>query len=112
MKFGAGTIAQLKAIGEIKSLPALEAGAKVILEEMQRLTPVDKGDLLESEAVIVENDTASLMAGTDHALPVEFGTYKMAAQPYMRPALDTKQKEAEQAIADVIEKEMKEAING
>lgn len=27
-------------------------------------------------------------AGAGHAEPVEFGTWKMAAQPYMRPAAD------------------------
>lgn len=111
-QFGASLIAQLNAIKDIPSVPALQAGADVYFKEMQLLTPVDKGELKESEEVKVENDTVLLYAGTDHALPVEFGTVHMAAQSFMRAALDNKKNEAEKAIADAVQEEIRKAING
>ena len=111
-QFGASLVKQLESLKEMPSVPALQAGANVYFDEMQRLTPVDEGDLLASEEVKVENDTVLLFAGTDHALPVEFGTVHMAAQSYMRAALDTKKHEAEKAIAKVTEDEIRKAVNG
>lgn len=98
---------QLKEIAEADYVPALERGVReAILPEMQRLTPVDTGDLLASEEVVVRDNTVSLLAGTDHAIFVEFGTSRMSAQPYMRPAIDTKSHDAMKIAADGINKEM------
>lgn len=112
MEMGAKLVAQLERIKQVPSVPALEAGAKVYYDEMQILTPVDKGDLKASEEVRVENDTVLLSAGTDHALPVEFGTIHQSAQSYMRAALDNRKRDAQQAIARVMEEEIRKAANG
>ncbi|MBR8344650.1 HK97-gp10 family putative phage morphogenesis protein [Burkholderia ambifaria] len=40
---------------------------------------------------------------------VEYGTSKMAAEPFLRPAFDTKQREVAQAIDEVIDRKVKEA---
>ena len=102
---------QLKAIAAADYTPALLKGVtEAILPEMQALTPVDEGELLESEGVIQEGNTVSMYAGTDHALPVEFGTVHQAAQPYMRPALDTKSDEAMKIAAKEAEKIIKGVI--
>jgi HK97 gp10 family phage protein len=105
---------QLKAISDADYTPALEKGVReAILPEMQALTPVDEGDLKASEDVVRENNTVSLVAGSDeahYALYVEMGTVHQAAQPFMRPAIDTKSdaamkiaaKEAENIIKKVI----------
>ena len=43
-------------------------------------------------------------AGTDAAIYVEFGTYRMAAQPFMRPAADKADgEEALKKLAAVIQ---------
>lgn len=102
---------QLEAIAEADYVPALEKGVrKAILPEMRRLTPVDKGDLLASEDVVREKDTVSLIAGTDHAIFIEFGTVHQSAQPYMRPALDSKKDEAMWIAAEEAELIMQKAI--
>lgn len=69
---------------------ALEAG----VSSAKRLVPVDTGTLQGSIAVVepahMDGDTVSGSYGTsvDYALHVEFGTSKMAAQPYLRPSMD------------------------
>ena len=59
-----------------------------LLTNMQGKTPVDTGELRGSEAQSVGSKTLTLTAGTDHAKYVEFGTRKMAAQPFMRPTVE------------------------
>ena len=87
--------AQLKEIADADYTPALEKGIReAILPEAQLLVPVDTGELKNTLDVRRENNDVLLVAGTNHALPVEFGTIHMAAQPYMRPAIDNKSKEA------------------
>lgn len=104
--------AQLKEIANLDLEKVLLAGGQVILQEMQSLTPVDKGDLLASEGMEVSGDTLEIYAGTDHALPVEFGTINMEAQPYMRPAVDTKSGEAVRVMAKEVERQIKDIANG
>jgi HK97 gp10 family phage protein len=59
-----------------------------LLTQMQERTPVDTGELRDSEAASVGAKELRLTAGTDHCVYVEFGTRKMAAQPYMRPTIE------------------------
>ncbi len=59
-----------------------------LLTTMQGKTPVDTGELKGSENVSVGSKQLTLTAGTDHCAYVEFGTRKMAAQPYMRPTVE------------------------
>jgi HK97 gp10 family phage protein len=77
---------------------AVSAGAKEAKEVAERLVRVDKGDL--KSTIAVEDDGhghAVFSAGgrskksdkiVKHALPNEFGTIKMPAQPFFRPGLD------------------------
>ncbi|MEL7626983.1 MAG: HK97-gp10 family putative phage morphogenesis protein [Anaerolineaceae bacterium] len=48
--------------------------------------PVDTGKLMNSITVTSEGTTGIVTASADYAGYVEFGTYKMGAQPYMYPA--------------------------
>lgn len=83
---------------------ALRAGAGVIRREAKRLAPVASG-LLKKEIRIFRpgkrsdtkrvkglNTGSNLLIGTSGRAPhghlVEFGTHEMAAQPFLRPALD------------------------
>jgi HK97 gp10 family phage protein len=104
-------VKQLNAIAEANYTPALVKGVtQAILPTMQSLTPVDTGELLESEGVEVNNDTVSLFAKAPHAAPVELGTVHMKAQPYMQPAIDTRKDEALRITAEEVENIMLKAI--
>lgn len=70
---------------------ALDAGAA----SAKRLAPVDTGALQGSIGVVeAAHETGdggaagSYGTAQDYALHVEFGTSKMAAQPYLRPSVD------------------------
>jgi HK97 gp10 family phage protein len=102
---------QLQKIGNANYLDALLKGVEeAILPTMRALTPVDEGDLLASEEARIEDDNVILYAGTDHAVPVEFGTVNMVAQPFMRPAIDTRKDEAMRITAKEVEEIMKREI--
>lgn len=63
-----------------------------VAEDARRYVPVLSGDLLSTiEAEHLEGEgrvyCGSVERGIDYHLYQEFGTSKMAAQPYMRPAL-------------------------
>lgn len=98
--------------------------ARLIAEEAVNTVAVDKGDLrdsIEAEQAQVNGNIveALVTAGTDHAFFVEYGTGirgantdpsgnvhrdpnwpGMAAQPYVRPALDTKRSDVLAAVAE------------
>ena len=64
----------------------IEYALQVGKEEAQMLVPVDTGELSDSIDYKVEKMEGELFAGTDHAEFIEYGTSRMAAQPFMRPA--------------------------
>lgn len=51
--------------------------------------------------------TAEFRSESDHAMPLEFGTSKMAARPNVRPARDTKRPEIEKRFAEQFDKLVK-----
>lgn len=86
----------------------LEAGARVVETHAKVLCPVDTGALRNSIMVDeVTPNRAIIAPHTDYAEHVEFGTSRMAAQPYMRPALDEHESEIlgaiEAAVRDFVE---------
>ncbi len=62
-------------------------GAQTVCESAKSLCPVDTGRLQSSINVQPGGNTAVISADTEYAVFVEFGTSKMAAQPYLVPAL-------------------------
>jgi hypothetical protein len=68
----------------------MESGLEVGLAEAQitvKGTAYDTGDLYNSLGKkMISNNEGMLFATADHAKPVEFGTYKMPARPYLEPA--------------------------
>ncbi len=58
-------------------------------QKAQRYAPVDTGDLQRSISLQFVDDGCSALveASVNYAGYVEYGTRKMAAQPYLRPAL-------------------------
>lgn len=64
------------------------AAKDVLLEDMKRRTPVDRGELRASETAESDERSLTLRAGTDHAIYVHQGTRRMAPRPFMRDAIE------------------------
>ena len=73
-------------------------GAQTVCESAKSLCPVDTGRLQSSINVQPGGNTAD----TEYAVFVEFGTSKMAAQPYLVPALLSNTQAILSAIAEAI----------
>jgi HK97 gp10 family phage protein len=81
----------------------LEAGARIVETYAKLLVPVDTGTLKGSIMVDEVTPVQAIIAPhTDYAEHVEFGTSRMEAQPYMRPALDEHENEIVQAVRDTV----------
>lgn len=90
--FQAGNVAGL--VERIRNAAAatVEGVAKQVLQQAQVIVPVDTGELYSSGNLETQQE-AEMVWGfvnfdSGHAAYVEFGTYKMQAQPYLRPAMD------------------------
>ena len=66
---------------------AIMAGAEAVADSARGMCPVDTGTLKGSIDVSGNGNSAEVFAGADYAAYVELGTYKMAAQPFLVPAL-------------------------
>jgi len=87
LKLDADAQAKLQALGDKfvsqKVLPQIVDAAK-------RIVPIDTGDLHDSIHAETTGEGMYVVADSEHAVFVEQGTSKMPAQPYLRPALNTK----------------------
>lgn len=83
-------------VGEIKGMMkanifnALDAVGVFVEGEAMERCPVDTGNLKGSinHAVVSENEV-QIGTNVDYGVYVEMGTYKMAAQPFLRPACES-----------------------
>ena len=94
------------------------AGAEVIAGEAKRLAPRDSGDLAEgihAEPGRIQQGRAVMNIGIGkkqwYGELVELGTENMAAQPYLRPAFDTKAEEAIAAVNKVLRDALKDVLS-
>ena len=71
---------------------------KVVEADARGLCPVDTGELQKSITSEVSGTTGTVGTNKEYAMYVEFGTYKMEAQPYLVPAL----KSNEETIVEII----------
>lgn len=94
---------QLLGVGYQFTVDDLLKGAEVILTYAQTLCPVDTGELRESGYLRIQGNYVEIGFDKEYASYVEYGTSKMEAQPYLRPALDESEEEALNAIVDSIE---------
>lgn len=86
-----------KATGEIvkKTLLDIETQAKLRV-------PVDTGALRNSIQTEMETDTSGVVfTNQEYAAYVEYGTSKMAAQPYMTPAAEGERSHFLSAMSDL-----------
>lgn len=105
--------AALKRIGDratgLLLKEATQKGANIIAAEARRLAPRKSGKLAEGiHAEITTSQAGRAVADVSfnrkqwYGRLIEKGSKNMAAKPYLRPALDTKADEAEQAVADFL----------
>jgi HK97 gp10 family phage protein len=72
---------------EYASARYARAVAAAVKQDMERLCPVDTGRLKASIHTEAAGSTTYIAIGTPYWVHVEFGTSKMRAQPFIRPAL-------------------------
>ncbi len=78
---------------------ALLAGAEAVADNARSMCPVDTGRLRSSIGASQSGDGAVAYAEENYAVYVEFGTYKMAAQPFLMPALSAAEGAVMSAVA-------------
>jgi HK97 gp10 family phage protein len=107
------TIKRLSKIGNVDLSDVLKKGAQTVYNDAKRLAPVNKdsrastrGDLLRSIRYWAiggrYKNGAYVGTNVNYAIYQEFGTYKMKAQPFMRPAFDKNAPLIRQAIVKAI----------
>lgn len=86
LEFTPDMLAQLQAVSDQY---VAETVLPKIANKAKRIVPVDSGILQENIRSEVTSDGMFVVADTEYAEFVELGTSKMAAQPYLRPAMTT-----------------------
>lgn len=100
--------AQLEAVGLAFTVDDLAEGALVIAVEAENNCPVDTGYLRSTVFVTKNGDDVEVGFEAPYASYVEFGTYKMAAQPFLRPALDNAELAALSAVVDSVQANLRD----
>ena len=72
------------------------------------LCPVDTGELISSIEGSTDGESVEVYADADYAQYVEYGTSKMEAQPYFRPALAAALERAKQDWQNAVDEAMEE----
>ena len=72
------------------------------------LCPVDTGELISSIDGFTDGESVEVYADADYAQYVEYGTSKMEAQPYFRPALASAFQVAKRDWQDAVDEAMEE----
>mgnify|MGYP001039829834 CR=1 FL=1 len=85
----------------------VDAGAKLVWDTAVTLVPVRTGNLkstirIEETGQPMERLVRAGGRQAPYAPCVEYGTYKMAAQPYMRPAAEARRPEITKLIREGI----------
>lgn len=91
---------------ELATKAGLTAAAMVVQGQAVLLCPVDTGRLRQSINYRVSNTEAAIGTNVEYAPYVEFGTKRMKAQPFLRPALD----DVKDEVRDIFKKEYIRAL--
>ncbi|MCI5605810.1 MAG: HK97 gp10 family phage protein [Clostridia bacterium] len=81
---------------------AVAKGGMLVEGEAKALCPVDTGNLRQSITSQPSGMRCDIGTNVEYAMYVEFGTYKMAAQPYLVPGLKNKSDEVIELIKDAL----------
>ena len=93
----------LESILKKKLQAALSNAGDVLLDKVKSNAPVDSGKLRQS---LKKSDIGDLKikieTDVDYASAVEFGTFKQAPKPFMRPALKSSKNKMLKKFKDII----------
>ena len=104
-------IAQLEAVAEVVPQAAPWAGAKRIGVLARRNAPKKTRWLMRNiVAVRISRTSSEVQANAEYSGWVEFGTRKMKARPYMRPAVDQERRETMKAIEYEVNQEIRRVL--
>ena len=103
--------AQLKALENIPWIAPV-AAAERVADIARANAPVDTGWMRDNIKAVHLSRYSQVVANAKYSGYVEFGTYKMAAQPYLRPAIDQHQREILSYVAEAMIGEIKIAVAG
>lgn len=95
----------IKSVEEATNL-ALTASALLVEGQAKAICPVDTGNLRNSITHEVEGNEARVGTNISYAIYQELGTSKMAAQPFLNPALEQNKGNIRKIFADAL----KEAV--
>jgi len=90
-----------------RALPGALAAAAMVVEteakgNIRTKNIIDTGNLLGSVTHEVSGDRARAGTNVEYGIYHEYGTYKMGARPWLRPAADEHQDEVRRAVAAVL----------
>lgn len=107
-----GNLTKLRRLSRRQHITALRAGALVIQNGAKRRVPVLTGTLRRSitNAPLTGQTAVAVGTNVEYGPYVEYGTSRMAAQPYLRPAMDEDGQEAAQEIARAYERFIGEVL--
>jgi HK97 gp10 family phage protein len=100
-KFPTASAAMKRAIGA-----AFAQQRASVLADMQRRTPVDTGELRDSETVESDERSMTLRATAPHAGYVHQGTSRMSPRPFMTDTVDAQGPAILQAIVTAATREL------
>lgn len=98
---------RIRAMGNTQGIEkkALEAGAKHVKKELEKVAPVRTGTL-KANVLMSEIKDSKIDVGTKakgdgfYGFFLEYGTSKLPAQPWARPAWETNKRKVKQIMAD------------
>lgn len=96
--------------GKKQRVGALMEGGLLVEREAKQICPVDKGKLRASIKAEADGEVVRVGPHTEYAAAVEFGTARMAAQPYMRPPLDSQKRGIIRAVVGYFVREVRKRI--
>lgn len=94
--------------GIAKFAPML--AAQLIALRASQIAPRDTGYMAEHITAQKKDNVAQVVSEADYSVYVEFGTYKMAAQPFMRPAVDQGRSNLLKTAGSAVMQEIKRLI--
>jgi HK97 gp10 family phage protein len=108
---GTGDLAEALKLVKKVAPEALEAAisdaAQIIKDEAQRRCPEKTGRLKRSiDVQVFKKGSVAVTAGAPYAKFVEYGTSKMAARPFMRPAADRGASKAAKQITAAVKRKV------
>lgn len=102
---------QLEALQNIKATEGLVQALTKVQQDAVNLAPVDTGALSQSSNVSETGENeANLAFEVPYAGYVEFGTIKMSAQPFLRPAIEMNKSEIVKITGNVVQDNIRKEL--